>query len=90
MLDELRQSGVPEDATVGILHHEELRAHQAVIAREVQHLWNRYVRARKGLHDAEFTINRMGRFQQFPRWFRAQHIFRRTRAKQICWIGLTI
>ena len=46
MQGELWQSGVPEDATVEILHHEELRAHRAVIAREVQHLWNRYVRAR--------------------------------------------
>lgn len=90
MPDEFRQSGVPEDATVEKLHHKELRAHRAVIAREVQHFWNRYVRARKGLHDAGFTVNHLGQFQRFPRWFRAQHIFRRTRAKQICWIGLTI
>ena len=34
MPDKLRQSGVPEDATV---ENKELRAHRAVIAREVQH-----------------------------------------------------
>ena len=71
---DLRNRGIPEDASVTELHDVKHRADDVAILAQVVGPGDRDFGVRKRLEDTKLAVDGMRRFQEFPGGLAAQHV----------------